>query len=1044
MQTTTRRTSPATPPKQSGNPISSVVTLAFWRLRRTWFLLLVTTLGLITTVIVACSIPLFSTVTGTAGMRNILSATPDSATISISVVNQGLSTTIVHDVLHQIDPLIRQHIGPYLENTPDFAMNTDNARIVSPPPTPRLYNLTFMSASAKQMSSYTQMVEGRMPRATAGDETEIMLTPATAQLMRVSVGSLITLNMAFADTVIQARFFPGQGQDPAILQHFHNTTLKARVVGLFTVSQANQAYWHGQNLDVTERQVSPGVSISHFTFLTLNEAFLSAFDRLAQSFHLPSLFASYALDWYYHLDPARTTILQLDDITAQLRSFQAAMTNRFGDTQNINFSGDETNPIPYPYIEQVFLLSNVLSGPGGQSTLEQLNARIAATRIPVTIVGLQIIALILFFVSLIADLLVDRQADAIAVLRSRGASGRQVFSSLLMQALCLSVIALLIGPPLALLVVYFFAQHALTPVEQGALNLISDHPIQTMLTRAGYAVASALVSIVTMGRSLRKAIGMDVLAIRKEAARSTRRPFWQRLNLDVVAAIVALIGYAISLYLTSVGSFLDTGTQTLITAPLTLVAPFFLAIGCILLFLRLFPIVLQLAARIAERGRSASVMLALAQMARVPRQSLRMIMLLTFTTAFAIFSLIFTSSQYQYAIDLASYETGADFSGTTHASDNSSLADVMADYQSIPGVLSATAGFAAQGSVAGSAATLLMEIRAVDADTYARTAVWPAQASHTSASAIMQQLRERRAAAIHDDIVPVFVDAVAWNNLHLHIGSTFTVATGVAVDLHCLVIGEMDHIPTINDSTGAGIAGDTPPPGGVLLDFQTYASIYSHDSLQSGLSAILPINYFWLRTRGDPATLASVRKTLDTIRFDPSPYYDRRALTDAFSTDPFYLDLAGILTFGTVTALLLALIGNLLVSLLSTRARLTSFVVLRALGTSPRQLGNVLLWEQVIVYATSLLLGLIFGTLFSATMIPNLTLSSIPASGPLAGFTPGQFYALQHVLPAQPVIPLSLGIILAALIAICIIALGMMIRTISRPSMSQVLRLNED
>src|SRR5579885_633492 len=1043
MQTTTRRTSPAAPPKQSGNPLSSVITLALWRLRRTWFLLLITTLGLITTVIVACSIPLFSTVTGTAGMRNILSAPPDSATISVSVVNQGLSTTIVHDVLHQIDPLIRQHIGPYLENTPDFAMNTNNARIISPPPAPRLYNLTFMSASAKQMSSYTQMVEGRMPRATAGDETEIMLTPAAAQLMQVSVGSLITLNMAFADTAIQTRFFPGQGRDPAILQHFPNTTINARVVGLFTVSQTNQAYWHGQNLDVTEQQLSPGRSLLRFTFLTANGAFLSTFDQIAQSIHIPAVFAPYTLSWYYHLDPARTIISQLDALTTQLRSLQTAMTNKFGDTQSIGF-GNGDNASTYPYIEQVFLLSDVLSGPGGQSILEQLSARIAATRIPVTIVGLQIIALILFFVSLVADLLVDRQADAIAVLRSRGASGRQVFFSLLTQALSLSVIALLIGPPLALLVVYFFAQDALTPVEQGALNLITDHPIQTMLGTAAYAVAIALVAVVTMAMSLRRAIGMDVLAIRKEAARSTRRPFWQRLNLDIVAAIIALIGYAISLYLTSIGGFLDTGTQTLITAPLTLVAPFFLAIGCILLFLRLFPILLQLAARLAERSRSAPVMLALAQMARVPRQSVRMIMLLTFTTAFAIFSLIFTSSQYQYAIDLASYETGADFSGTTHASDNSSLADVMADYQSIPGVLSATAGFAAQGSVAGSTATLLMEIRAVDADTYARSAVWPAQASRTPVSAIMQQLKERRAAAIHDDIVPVFVDAVAWNNLHLHLGSTFTVATGVAVDLHCLVIGEMDHIPTINDSTGAGIAGDTPPPGGVLLDFQTYASIYIHDSSQTGLRAILPINYFWLRTRDDPTTLANVRKTLDTIRFDPSPYYDRRTLADTFSTDPFYLDLAGILTFGTVTALLLALIGNLLVSLLSTRARLTSFVVLRALGTSPRQLGNVLLWEQVIVYATSLLLGLIFGTLFSATMIPNLTLSSIPASGPLSGFTPGQFYALQHVLPAQPIIPLSLGIILATLIAICIIALGMMIRTISRPSMSQVLRLNED
>ncbi|HEU5229198.1 MAG TPA: FtsX-like permease family protein [Ktedonobacteraceae bacterium] len=1046
MQTKTPGTAPIHSPRQARNPVAPVITLALWRVRRTGFLLLITTLGLIATVIVACSIPLFSAVTATAGIRNILNAAPESATLNVSVTNRGLSTPIVHDVLQQFDPLIQQHIASYLQSVPDFSISSTGTGIISPPHTPEPYILTLMGASTQQMSSYTQLVQGRLPHANAnaGNEIEIMLTPATAAIWQVSIGSLITLDVPFTDIPQQPQFFPGQGPDPAFQRHVHHTSIKARVVGLFTVSTTAQAYWHGQNLDLVSQSLSPGRDLTRITFLTANDALLSSFDQIAHTYHIPSAFELYTLNWYYHLDPTRISSPQLDDLITQLHDLQTSFTNKFGNTQGTGFGSTDDITPPYPYMTQVFLLSAVLSGPNGVSTLEQLRARIDATRIPVTIVGLQIIALVLFFVSLIADLLVDRQTDAIALLRSRGASGRQIFSALLTQAFSLSVIALLIGPPLALLVVYFFAQRALTPVEQGALNLITDHPIQAMLQTGLYAVAVALVAVITMGLSLRKAISMDVLSIRKEAARTTRRPLWQRLNLDVVAAIIALIGYAISLYLTSIGGLLDSGTQTLITAPLTLIAPFFLAIGSILLFLRLFPILLQLGARIAERSRSAPIMLALAQMARVPRQSVRMIMLLAFTTAFAIFSLIFTASQAQYATDLASYETGADFSGTTHASDNSSLADVMSDYRSIPGVLSVTAGFSTQGSIAGSTSTLLMEIRAVDADTYARTAVWPAQAANPPVSTLMQQLRARRTSAIHNDIVPVYVDTVAWNTLHLHIGSTFTIDTSAAASLNCLVIGQLEHIPTINDSTGAGLTGDTPPPGGILLDYQTYASIYSQDSERVGLRALLPINYFWLRTRDDPATLATIRSDINNIRFDLTPYYDRRTLIAAFSTDPFYLNLAGILTFGTITALLLALLGNLLVSLLTTRTRMTSFVVLRALGTTPRQVGNVLLWEQVIVYASALLLGLIFGTLFSVTMIPNLTLSSIPASGPLANFSPGQFYALQHVLPAQPVLPLSLSIILLALVMICVIALGMMIRTISRPSMSQVLRLNED
>src|SRR6266480_2435925 len=55
-----------------------------------------------------------------------------------------------------------------------------------------------------------------------------------------------------------------------------------------------------------------------------------------------------------------------------------------------------------------------------------------------------------------------------------------------------------------------------------------------------------------------------------------------------------------------------------------------------------------------------------------------------------------------------------------------------------------------------------------------------------------------------------------------------------------------------------------------------------------------------------------------------------------------------------------------------------------------------------------------------------------------------EFYALQHIIPAQIVIPLSLDIVFIVLVVVCIVALGMMTRVVLSPSMSQVLRLNED
>jgi predicted lysophospholipase L1 biosynthesis ABC-type transport system permease subunit len=166
---------------------------------------------------------------------------------------------------------------------------------------------------------------------------------------------------------------------------------------------------------------------------------------------------------------------------------------------------------------------------------------------------------------------------------------------------------------------------------------------------------------------------------------------------------------------------------------------------------------------------------------------------------------------------------------------------------------------------------------------------------------------------------------------------------------------------------------------------------------------------------------------------------DRRALLAALNADPPYLILSGILRIGTVTALLLALVGNLLASWLTARTRLGNFAVMRALGTSPARVASILMWEQAIVYAIGLLLGVAFGALLSATVIPSLTLSDLNTD-----LSNAQFFDLQTAFPTQIIVPPTLPLALIVLVAIYVVALLMMVRVVSRPSLGQTLRLNED
>jgi hypothetical protein len=79
------------------------------------------------------------------------------------------------------------------------------------------------------------------------------------------------------------------------------------------------------------------------------------------------------------------------------------------------------------------------------------------------------------------------------------------------------------------------------------------------------------------------------------------------------------------------------------------------------------------------------------------------------------------------------------------------------------------------------------------------------------------------------------------------------------------------------------------------------------------------------------------------------------------------------------------------------------------------------------------------GAFIVQAVIPTLTLTDFNTS-----VSSNQFYTLQTTFPTQIVLPSSLLLVLLALVAIYGVALTMMVRIVSRPSLSQTLRLNED
>jgi hypothetical protein len=367
---------------------------------------------------------------------------------------------------------------------------------------------------------------------------------------------------------------------------------------------------------------------------------------------------------------------------------------------------------------------------------------------------------------------------------------------------------------------------------------------------------------------------------------------------------------------------------------------------------------------------------------------------------------------------------GADFSGPLSASDASkTFSQLKTQYGQLSGVQSATLGYYNSIEVNDRP----IRTMAVDADTYAHTALWSTQNSSQALSNLTAQLVAHRSDASTHDIVYAFADAALWHALNLSPGAHFALGVNDSgtLQMHFIALGEVNYIPGIYDTP------DPPDSGiGLLVDYQSYATVYAKDS-----GTTLSPNFVWLRTRDDAAGRDNPQPL--HIRNTLSGLDDRRMLASSNQQDTTHLDILGVLGIGIGAALLLALVGTLLSSWLNASNRLTNFAIVRALGMAPRQVAAVLLWEQGLVYILAFLLGIGLGALLIIFVAPVVSLLDL--TGASAGSNP------YDVPPVQATIPyLQLSLLLGGLVVVCLVALLLMAQIVSRPSISQTLRLSED
>jgi ABC-type antimicrobial peptide transport system permease subunit len=1000
--------------------LSSVMILTAWRWRQQWLLLLVTGLGVLVATTLISSLPLFSSVMVTAGLRSTLRSTPGATRIGATMNLRAISTQGVTEAVKQINMMVEQDLAFYDNGAPasDIQIKVSGWSIGA--------SNTFVDMHGISMSEATphlQILQGSLP----GDQDtsfDVIVTQSAATYLGVKVGSILPLQI----TITPGRQLGFRSQPNPI-----QLSLQAHVVGIFRTTNSDP-YWNGANFEAQ----APGSTLNApVNVLVSRPALLHLFDTLTASNKTDgiSFGASSQVTLAYTLTAAKITGDQASDLVNQLGVLQADAARQGASSNGFRPS--------FPYISNVTLNGSIFSSFSHPGPLDLFQNQVMLSTISTFLLTAQIACLVLFFVSTTASMLLERQMGEIALLRCRGASGQQIAGSLITQSIVLCLLAGLLGPVLALGTVALVAPHFLATLDQDALNALPQNFPQLLSTVSWYVLGAVFVTLATLIFSLVVALRLDALALRRETARSTRQPLWLRLRLDLVVAILALLSYGYALYAQSTQQLLNVQSQALILTPLNLLVPFLFLLAGILFFLRLFPALLRMSARLSQGMRGLSSPLALAQMERAPHQPMRMALLLGLATAFALFTLVLSASQTQRAQDLASYEAGADFSGFLPASMQSStdispgaLARATGLYRQVPGVVSASVGYIEQQFLllnpdSPEETSRPLQLRAVDTSTFAQAAYWSTDESAQPLAGLLSQLAAQRSRALTRDVVPAIVTSSAWQLLHLHAGATFQLLTssGQVDPVRYVALEEVAHIPPANESLESGM----------LVDFSTLAAVraQSHESIS--------LNYAWIQSSDAPVAVAHVRLALDTQPLALSQLMDRRSLAELNAANPLALNLLGILGFGVGAALLLALLANLVLPILSLRTRLTGFAILRALGTSPQQVARLLAWEQGFILVTALALGLLFGLLLAFMAVPSLIFTVLPGLGGNAAITSTDaVYLFQHLTPVRIELPFSLVMALATLVLLCVLALVLMRFLALKPLLGQILRLSED